>query len=66
MVFEGGFSFFKHTVIFDPIDRIWIFGCFQPSVHFETASSTIFYVWVLKMTFSAFENPGILFSAGWL
>ena len=24
--FEGEFYFLKNTVIFDPIDRIWIFG----------------------------------------
>ena len=29
MVFEGGFHFLKDTVIFDPIDRIWIFGGFS-------------------------------------
>ena len=31
---------------------------FQPSVHSETASSTIFYLWVWKMTFVIFEQPG--------
>ena len=66
MVFEGGFYFLKNTVIFDPIDRIWIFGSFQPSVHSETASSAIFYLWVWKMTFFIFENPGILSTPGWL
>ena len=29
MVFEGGFYFLKNTVIFDPIDRIWILGGFS-------------------------------------
>ena len=66
MVFEGGFYFLKNTVILDPIDRIWIFGRFQPSVHSETASSAIFYLWVWKMTFFIFENPGILSTPGWL
>ena len=47
-------------MIFDPIDRIWIFGGFQPSVHSETASSVIFYLWLWKMTFFIVENPGIL------
>ena len=37
MVLEGGFNFLKNTVIFDPIDRIWNFGFFQPSVHSERA-----------------------------
>ena len=60
MVFEGGFHFLKKNVIFDPIDRIWTFVGFQPAVHSETASSAIFYLWVWKMTFSSFENPGIL------
>ena len=45
MAFEG---FFENTVIFDPIDRIWIPEGFQPAVHSETASSTIFYLWVWK------------------
>ena len=53
-------------MIFDPIDRKWIFGGFQPSVHSETASSAIFYLWVWKMTFLIFENPGILSTPGWL
>ena len=66
MVFEGGFYFLKNTLIFDPIDRIWIFWGFQPSVHSETASSAIFYLWVWKMTFFIFENPGILSTPGWL
>ena len=66
MVFEGGFCFLENTVIFDPIDRIWILGGFQPSVHSETASSAIFYLWVWKMTFFIFENPGILSTPGWL
>ena len=66
MVFEGGFYFLKNTVIFDPIDRIWIFGGFQPSVHSGTASTAIFYLWVWKMTFFVFENPGILSTPGWL
>ena len=66
MVFEGGFYFLKTTVIFDPIDRIWIFGGFQPSVHSGTASTAIFYLWVWKMTFFVFENPGILSTPGWL
>ena len=66
MVFEGGFYFLKNTVIFDPIDRIWIFWDFQPSVHSETASSAIFYLWVWKMTFFIFENPEILSTPGWL
>ena len=60
------FIFLKNTVIFDPIDRIWIFWGFQPSVHSETASSAIFYLWVWKMTFFIFENPGILSTPGWL
>ena len=64
MVFEGGFIL-KNTVIFDPIDRIWIYEGFQPSVHSETASSATFYLWVWKMT-SFFENPGILSTPGWL
>ena len=51
MVFEGGFILLKNIVSFDPIDRIWIPGGFQPSVHSETASSTIFYLLVWKMTF---------------
>ena len=29
MVFEGGFHFLKNDVIFEPIDRIWIFGVFN-------------------------------------
>ena len=33
--FRRGFYFLKNTVIFDPIDRIWIFCGFQPSVHSE-------------------------------
>ena len=66
MVFEGGFYFLKKNVIFDPIDRIWTFVGFQPSVHSETASSAIFYLWVWKMTFSSFENPGILSTPRWL
>ena len=45
MVFNGE-HFFKNIVVFDPIDGIWIFGCFQPSVHSKMASSTIFYLWV--------------------
>ena len=66
MVFEGGFIF-ENIVIFDPIDRIWIFwGLFQPSVHSETASSAIFYLWVWKMTVCILENPGILSTPGWL
>ena len=45
MVFEGGLHFSKNTVIFDPIDYgFW--GGFQPSVHSETASSALFYLWV--------------------
>ena len=54
MVVEGGLSFLKHTVIFDPIDRTWIFRGFQPSVHSETASSTR--VW--KMNFLFLKTPG--------
>ena len=42
------------------------FWGFQPSVHSETASSAIFYLWVWKMTFVIFENPGILSTPGWL
>ena len=56
----------KNAAIFDPIYRIWIAGGFQPSVHSETASSTIFYLWVWKMTFSIIENPWILSTPGWL
>ena len=66
MVFEGGFIFLKSTIIFDPIDRIWNSGGFQPSVHSANASSTIFYLWVWKMTFLIFENPEILSTPGWL
>ena len=58
MVFERGFIFLKTTVIYDPIDRMWIPGGFQPSVHSETASSTIFYLWVWKMTFLFLKIPG--------
>ena len=58
MVFEWGFHFLKNTVIFDPIDRIWIWGGFQPSVHSETASSAMFYLWVWKMTFFVLKIPG--------
>ena len=65
MVFEG-FYLLKNTVIFDTIDRMWISGGFQPSVHSETASSTIFYLWGWKMTFYIFKNPEILSIAGWL
>ena len=51
MAFEGGFHLLKNTMIFDPIDRIRIFsGGVQPSVHSETASSTVFDLWVWKMT----------------
>ena len=46
-------------MISNPIDKIWILGGFQPSVHSETASSATFYLWVWKMTFFIFENPGI-------
>ena len=53
-------------MIFEPIDRIWNSGGFQPSIHSETASSTIFYLWVWKMTFSICENPKILSTPGWL
>ena len=60
------FLFWQNTVIFEPIDRIWIPGGVQPSVHSETASSTMFYLWVWKMTFCIFENPGILSTPGWL
>ena len=42
------------------------FWGFQPSVHSETASSAIFYLWVGKMTFFIFENPAILSTPGWL
>ena len=66
MVFEGGLFFWKNPVIFDPIDRIRNSGGFQPSVHSETASSTIFYLWVWKKTFFVFENPEILSTPGWL
>ena len=66
MVFEGVLFFWKNAVIFDPIDSIWIPGGFQPSVHSETASSTIFYLWVWKLTFFVFENPGVLSTPGWL
>ena len=43
-------------MIFDPIDRTWIFWGVQPSVHSETASSAIFYLW--KMTFLFLKLPG--------
>ena len=66
MVFEGGFDFLDNNVIFDPIDRTWIPGGFQPPVHSETASSTIFYLYVWRMTFLISENPGILSTPGWL
>ena len=66
MVFEGGFMFLKNSVMFDPIDRIWNSGGFQPSVQSETASSTMFYLWVWKVTFIVFENPKILSTPGWL
>ena len=62
MVFEGVFCFLKNTVIFDPIDRIWILGGFQPSVHSETASSAIFYLWVWKMTFYFGKSRGSIYS----
>ena len=65
MGFEGGFLFWKNSMIFDPIDRIWILGGVQPSVHSETASSAIFYLWVWKMTFLMVENPGILSIQEW-
>ena len=38
----------------------WIPRRFQPSVHSKTASSTIFYLWVWKLTFFDLENPEIL------
>ena len=66
MVFEGGLICLKNTVIFDPIDRTWISRCFQPSVLFKTASSTIFYLWFWEMIFFVFENPEILSTRGWL
>ena len=56
----------KNTVVFDPIDGIWICRCFQPSVLSKTASSTIFYLWVWKMTFFIFENPEMVSTPGWL
>ena len=34
---------------FDPIDRTWISGGFQPSVHSDTASSTIFYLYMMGL-----------------
>ena len=51
-------------MILDPIDGIWISGGFQPSVHSETASSTIFYLWVCQVTCFIFENPEILSTTG--
>ena len=60
-----GFLLLKNAVTFDTIDRIWIFRCFQPSVHSKTASSSLFYRWVWKMTFWIFENPGILSTPRW-
>ena len=59
-------GFLKNAVIFDPIDRIWIPRCVQPSVHSKTASSTIFYLWVWKMTFLVFKNSEILSTPEWL
>ena len=54
-------------MIFDPIDRMWNSGGFQPSVHSETASSTIFYLWQgLENDLFIFENPEILSTPGWL
>ena len=47
-----------NAVISDPIDRIWIPGGFQASVHSETDSSTIFYRWVWKMTLLLLKIPG--------
>ena len=44
----------KNTVIFDPIDRILISRCFQPSVLSKTASSTISYLGVWEMIFFCF------------
>ena len=50
---------------FDPVDRIWIRRCVEPSVHSKLVSSTIFYLWVGKMIF-IFEKPGSLSTPGWL
>ena len=53
-------------MVLDPTDRIWISRCFQPSVLSKTASSTIFYLWVWKMTVFLLENPEILSTPRWL
>ena len=58
MFFEGDL-FVKSAVIFDPIDRIWIPRCFQPSVHSTTASSTTFYLLVWKITISFLKISGV-------
>ena len=66
MVFEGSFIVLNNTVVFDPINRIWISRCFQPSRVCQTASSTIFYPWVWNMTLFIFENPHNLLQDGYI
>ena len=39
---------------------------FQPSVHFTTASSTIFCLWFWEILVSCFENADTVSTPGWL
>ena len=62
MVVEGVVLLLKHTVVFDPMARNWIPRCFQPSVHSETATLTMFHLWVWKMNFFIVESRDSIYS----
>ena len=66
MVFEGGFYFLKNTVIFDPIDRIWIFGGFSIFCPLRDGFICHILSMGLENDLFIFENPGILSTPGLL
>ena len=67
MALEGVFVFLEKYRGSDPIDidRTCISRRVQPSVHSNTASSTIFYLWGSENVLFISENPWILSIPRW-